>query len=115
MSASAWLLALLAYPLLEELVFRAGLLRWLDAKWLVKLPAVLGRWVGWQPWINNILTSLVFGLAHALTWPISHAVAVFVPSLFLGWLWQRYRSVLVCFTVHAAMNGLGILLDGVGA
>ena len=91
----AWLFGLLVYPVLEELVFRAGLLRWAD-----------GRWPRWRGWRTNLTVSVVFGLAHAWAWPWMHAVAVVAPSFVLGWLMQRYRSLALCVAVHAAFNAV---------
>lgn len=96
-SAAQWqplVLALLVYPLLEEVVFRFGLLRWADLRMTA------------PPWMTNGLVSMVFAASHAFSFSARHAAAVVAPSLLLGWLWQRYGSLVVCTAAHACMNGL---------
>lgn len=93
MTVTALLLALAVYPLLEEWLFRGMLLRELDQRFL--------KWRGWR---TNLAVSILFGLAHAVAWPISHAAAVVLPSLLFGWLWQRYQRLWLCVAVHAACN-----------
>jgi membrane protease YdiL (CAAX protease family) len=95
-TAQAWLLGLLVYPFLEELVFRAGLLRWADRRW--------PRWRGWR---TNLGVSVVFGLTHAWVWPWPHALAVVLPSLALGWLMQRYGRLGLCVAMHSLFNLVG--------
>lgn len=99
MTTEAWLLALLIYPLLEEWIFRGVLLRWCDERW--------PRWRGWR---TNLGVSLLFGLAHAWVWPWTHAVAVVIPSLALGWLMQRYGRLSLCVAVHGALNAVHYLV-----
>ncbi len=98
MTAWGWLAALLIYPFLEELVFRAGLLQWADEKW--------PQWRGWR---TNLGVSVLFGLAHVWAWPLTHAAAVVIPSLVLGWLMQRYHRLSICVVVHSAFNAVRYL------
>jgi uncharacterized protein len=98
-AALAWLLRLLVYPLLEEYVFRAGLLHWLN----MRFPALKG-------WRTNIFVSAIFAIAHLWTWPLLHGLAVFFPSLIFGWIWQRYQKLWLCVLVHAAFNAIGYTL-----
>jgi membrane protease YdiL (CAAX protease family) len=87
-------LALLVYPLLEETVFRWGLLHWADQRFAA------------YPWRNNVAVSVLFAACHAWAWGGLHAALVLWPSLLLGWLWQRTASLTACTTAHAAMNAL---------
>lgn len=100
--ALSWLLSLLVYPILEEYVFRANLLQWLDTR--------LARWRGW---LTNVIVSLVFSLAHLWVWPLMHCVAVFFPSLVFGWLWQRNQKLWICVVTHAIFNASGLLLNNI--
>jgi membrane protease YdiL (CAAX protease family) len=84
-------------PLLEEVVFRGGLQE-----------ALIRRSVG--PWTANIATSLVFVAAHLVGHTDRASLAVFPPSLLLGALYQRNRSVALCALLHAVMNGVGLVL-----
>jgi len=80
-------------PLTEELVFRAGLQEGL----LRRLRT---------PWIANALTALVFASLHVLVRGDAMAMAVAVPALLIGALYQRTRSLWPCIALHAAMNAL---------
>ncbi len=97
-TAWPWLASLLVYPLLEELVFRAGLLHWADARWPL-----------WRGWRTNLGVSLLFGLAHAWAWPWIHALAVVLPSLALGWLMQRHGRLAWCVLLHSAFNAVHLM------
>lgn len=63
---------------------------------------------GDNSWLNpaikaNILTSLFFTLLHL---PIqgSSGLLVFIPSLFYGWLYQKYRDIMLVILLHALSN-----------
>jgi hypothetical protein len=91
-------MAVVVFPLLEEVVFRWGLLDWLDR-----------RRRAWPPLANNAAVSLLFGLAHGAAWGVAHAAAVVLPSLLLGLVWQRWRSLWRCVLLHAGLNAVGRL------
>lgn len=78
-------------PLLEESVFRAGLQEWL-----------LRRGMGSRP--ANVFTALAFGALHALMRPQWLSLAVAVPALLIGGLYDRWRLVRWCVVCHATMN-----------
>ncbi|MEM1012585.1 MAG: CPBP family intramembrane glutamic endopeptidase [Planctomycetota bacterium] len=88
--------AVVAAPLAEEFFFRgvmqtgfiAGLAKMLDER-----PA---RWIG------IVVTSLLFAVIHPpFSWP-----AIFVLSLFLGWLYERRGNLWTPVMVHAGFNAL---------
>lgn len=85
-------LALLVYPLLEEVVFRWGLLHWADRRFAAR------------PWLNNVAVSVVFAACHMLVSGGLHAALVLGPSFLLGWLWQRTSSLTACTVTHSTMN-----------
>lgn len=88
---------LVVAPIAEEVVFRGLLLDyWLRRKWPF--------------YIGNLVVSLLFSSLHLVWRDLPTAVAVFVPSLVLGWLYQYRRSVVVVVSVHALMNGLFLIL-----
>lgn len=85
---------LLIAPLIEEMFFRgvvhAGLRRRHD---------ILG-----QPRVAIVVTAIAFGAAHLAIAPWSHALAVMLPALAIGWVYERSRSVLLCVLLHAMCN-----------
>lgn len=100
-SVPAICVLLLAAPVLEELVFRRGLHEQLLRRW----PADNG------PARATHLTTLTFGLAHALTRGPALGLAVLLPAWLIGRLYQRQRRVAGCTAVHAVFN-LGWLMFG---
>ncbi len=88
-----WLLA--GAPWAEELVFRAG------------LQAALRQRLGALAAIG--LASLLFAAAHVATAGPGGAAlgaATLLPSLLLGWLYERSGRVAPCVALHAAFNAL---------
>jgi membrane protease YdiL (CAAX protease family) len=85
-------------PVIEELLFRAGLQE-----------TLLRR--GLRPLWANLATSLAFGLLHGLTrsWPL--AAAVLLPSLVLGRVYQGNRRLEPVVALHAAMNLFWVALN----
>ena len=92
---------LVGAPVLEEVVFRAGLHEQL----------LLARVA---PPSANAVTAAAFALGHGLTRSWWLAAAVVVPAWALGWLYQRERRLAPCIAAHAAMNLVWIVI-GVGA
>ena len=87
---------LLLAPVLEEVVLRGGLhepLRRRSDFW--------GR-----PAVAVGLTAVAFGLAHLWLAPWTHALAVMVPALAIGVVFERTRSIFACVMVHAAFNAM---------
>jgi membrane protease YdiL (CAAX protease family) len=84
-------LLLVLAPVIEEVIFRAGLQE-----------TLLRR--GLRPLLANLATTLAFALLHGLgrSWPL--AAAVLLPSLVLGRLYQGTRRLGLVVALHAAMN-----------
>ena len=102
---NAYLLLLLA--LAEEIIFRAALQDRLGAWLASRSPAATPCRTGWKslvPSRANLITSALFSLLHLFSHPPLWAMAVFLPSLVYGLLWDRHRNVLPCWIVHAAYN-----------
>jgi len=93
----AFVLLGLAYPVIEELVFR-GLLQ----GWLRERPRLRLSRFGITP--ANLLTSLVFTALHFINHPPSAAAAVLVPSLIFGYFRDRHDSVLGPVWLHCFYN-----------
>jgi membrane protease YdiL (CAAX protease family) len=78
-------------PVVEELVFRAGLQKWLSQKIV-------------SPNLANGVTSTVFALMHyALSGNLA-SLTVFVPSLVLGWVYQKTGSLARVIGLHTILN-----------
>jgi membrane protease YdiL (CAAX protease family) len=83
---------LLAAPILEEAIFRAGLQEWLLRR---RVPA------GWA----NVATAATFAAAHCVARGVELlSLAAFVPALALGWVYGRHRSLRLCIALHMVMN-----------
>lgn len=95
-----YLSGILLYPVLEEVVFRGLLLEGLTRY-------VRARWHGLS--LANVLTSLLFVVAHFPFHPGYWASAVFVPSLLFGYSKERYRSLWPPMILHSFYN-LGFFL-----
>ena len=100
----AWLLPtrvavlLMVAPLLEEVLFRGGIQE-----------AMLRR--GVRPLAANLVATLAFAVLHGVTrsWPL--AVAVVLPSIVLGLVYQRNRRVTPVVALHSAMNLLWVEIN----
>jgi membrane protease YdiL (CAAX protease family) len=92
-----FLLLVVAYPVLEELVFRGALQGWLrSCSW------------GMAEWrhvtVANAITSVAFTLAHLIINPVPLLVAVFIPSLVFGYFRDRDDQLHVSIMLHVFYN-----------
>lgn len=94
MQATAWLKSLVVAPVIEELFFR-GVVQ----SGLRRSAAFRGR-----PWLIVGATALLFAMAHLIGTSALHAALVFGPALFIGWVYERTRSVGACMALHSAAN-----------
>lgn len=90
-----WLLAVLAYPVVEEIVFRGGLQPWLHR-------FAHESWRGITA--ANLYTTIVFTALHFAAHPPLWAAAVFVPSLVYGYFRDRHRAVAPAIALHVFYN-----------
>jgi uncharacterized protein len=106
-----WSLAFLSValwqPLVEELLFRGVIqghvLQFIDGQ---------KAWIGFS--IPNLLTSVLFTLAHLAGHSLSWALLVFAPSLCFGFVRDRFGSVYPSIALHAFYNaGYFLLMGGV--
>ena len=81
-------------PVIEEVLFRGIILR-----------GFLGNY---KPKMAIFLSALFFGLVHM---NVPQFVSAFTIGLFLGILYYRTQSLLLCIAVHALNNGIVILAD----
>ncbi len=89
----------IAAPILEELIFRGFMQTWLKQKWSF-IPAL-------------ILSSLIFALFHfspsqgPQNLPL--IVSFFTLSLFLGFLYEREKSLLAPIGLHMTFNSISVI------
>ena len=92
-----------AWPLLEEALFRGGV-----------QPALLRtRWGAREAWgltTANVATSALFAAAHLTTQALEWAAAAFVPSLVFGHFRERYGSIVPGAALHVFYNAGYFLL-----
>jgi len=94
---------LLAAPFWEEALFRRGLqYRLLVYPWTAQPLLGLSR--------ANWLTSCCFAAMH-IPWQGTASVTILIPSLALGWLFERKNLLFPCVLLHAWFN-LSWLLAG---
>lgn len=87
----------LLQPVLEELLFRGVV----QGQFRLRTWGVEKRWGMTQA---NLLTSVLFVLAHAFYHPPLWAVAVFVPSLVFGYFRDRYGNISPSLVLHVYYN-----------
>jgi membrane protease YdiL (CAAX protease family) len=97
-----YLLPVLVYPVLEEIVFR-GLLQELAQEFISR------RAFGPLS-LANLLTSLVFTGFHFLNHAPLWAALVFFPSLVFGFFKDRYRTLTAPIVLHGFYNAGFLLL-----
>ncbi|MFN0298832.1 MAG: JDVT-CTERM system glutamic-type intramembrane protease MrtJ [Burkholderiales bacterium] len=86
----------IAYPVLEEFVFRG----WLQPALSARLKQRLSPGVS----AANLMTSTLFALAHLWYHPPAMALATFFPSLVFGHMRDRYNHLLPAIALHAFYN-----------
>ena len=91
-----FLLPVLVYPVLEEIVFR-GLIQELVHEYLSK--ASLG-----PVSVANLLTSLLFAGVHFFYHPPLWAALVFFPSLVFGFFKDRTQGLMAPIILHVFYN-----------
>lgn len=86
-----------AYPFMEEIIFRGALQGWLlDVAW--------GRHRIVFISVANIITSLIFAGLHGFYHPALMAALVFFPSIVFGFFRDRTGSISAPMMLHMAYN-----------
>ncbi|MFK7855953.1 MAG: JDVT-CTERM system glutamic-type intramembrane protease [Granulosicoccus sp.] len=86
-----------AYPLLEEIVFRGGIQPALSTR-----PILARSAAGIS--IANVITSALFAVAHLLNQSILWSSLVFIPSLVFGWARDRHNTIVSPIILHMSYN-----------
>jgi membrane protease YdiL (CAAX protease family) len=97
------LMLLVVAPVLEELVFRAGLHEALLRREAERSPPAALTW-------PNLITALLFGAAHVALRPGLAGALTVLPAFAVGACYERRRRLLPCIALHAAFNALWLLL-----
>lgn len=107
--ATALLLVVVVYPVLEEIVFRGALQGYLLGKKFFAKPLMAAI-----PMLSmaNLLTSCVFVGMHFINHPPLAAALVFLPSLVFGWAMERYAHLFAPILLHAFYNAGYFVLFG---
>lgn len=92
----AWLLPVLLWPILEEMVFRDGVLRAVRQR-----PAGQRRLLGISA--ANAVAAVLFALIHLYAHPPAWALAVLVPGLLFGYCYER-GGLLAAIALHVWYN-----------
>lgn len=82
-------------PLIEEIVFRAGLIG-LGRKYIKKF------------WILNCLQAILFGIYHM---NLVQGAYAFVLGALLGYVFDRCGGFLSCLTLHMVINAAGLYIS----
>lgn len=88
----AWIAAVVAAPIAEELIFRGLIYTRLKRA----MPSVLAA----------VISSLLFGIAHGT---ILWAISTFLIGMLLIWLFETFHSLLASILAHSALNLIGML------
>lgn len=96
---SAVFVLLLLAPLLEETVLRRGLHAWGLRRWGGAAP----RWLA-RPSPVNLWVALLFAALHLLRLPLPMALAVVLPALVVGQVFEVTARLWPCVLTHAAFN-----------
>jgi len=88
-------LIILIYPILEEIVFRGLLLEFLTKRIRYRVSLLTAA---------NVLTSLVFVMAHLIYSEWVWALLIFFPSLVFGYMKERHQSLIAPIMLHSFYN-----------
>ncbi|CAN8140692.1 conserved membrane hypothetical protein [uncultured Thiomicrorhabdus sp.] len=104
-----WFYWILVFPILEELVFRG----WIQTS--IKQWYAQRKYYFWFERLRlsqaNIITSMLFASLHFALVPVWTVLFVFIPSLWFGWLKDRYQLLLPSMIFHAYFNALFLLFS----
>lgn len=89
--------AIIAAPVLEEFVFRGFLLQ--------TLRDVISDQT---PWVNIIVSSVIFAGIHISVTQWQTLPALFVLGGMLGWMYEKTGSLWPCIILHACFNALNV-------
>lgn len=96
-ASDRFFILVVAYPLMEEVIFRGALQGWLlDFAWARRRIVFIS--------LANIITSLVFTGLHGFSHPAVMAALVFFPSIVFGFFRDRTGSIAAPVILHSSYN-----------
>lgn len=94
-------------PVLEETIFRGGIQNYLKGK-IPTFKSIdnIKNVLSTKSFISlqNIVTSLLFSMAHLFYFSLLHAFLVFFPSLIFGIVYDRYHNLFFPIFLHGIYN-----------
>jgi membrane protease YdiL (CAAX protease family) len=100
---SVLLTLVLLFPIIEEILFR-GFIQSFLAKRLHQRWSIIS--------LANVLSSILFVLAHFINHPPVCALAVLIPSLVFGYIQERTNNLAAPIALHSTYNAGFFLLLG---
>lgn len=97
LAINAILLLVIAYPILEEIVFRGAI-----QSTLLQHSALRKSVAGIS--IACVLASVLFAAAHLFRQPAGWAALVFLPSVVFGWARERHKTLYSPILLHISYN-----------
>lgn len=91
-----FIIPVILYPVIEEIVFRGMVQEFLQKK--------LSGIVFFQLTKANVVTSIIFTALHFLYHPPLWASTVLLPSLYFGFLKERYQNLVPPILLHVFFN-----------
>ena len=92
-----FMLAILIYPVVEEMVFRGLVQEYFSGKQVLQKHFVCLS-------LANIVTSGLFALSHLASQPVFWALLTFFPSLVFGYFKDRHGRLTPCVVLHSVYN-----------
>ena len=88
----------IAYPIVEEIIFRGGMQGWLRKYQWAKI-TILGISIA------NVLVSIIFSILHIIIRPDDYTTyAIIIPSLIFGLFRDRHKHIISCTVLHIFYN-----------
>lgn len=95
--AATFILAVIAAPILEEVLFRS-----------IILDGFIKRY---NPTKAIVVSSLLFGVLHLNPWQF---IAAFILGIAIGWVYWKTKSLVSCIFIHFVNNGLSFYMSTLG-
>lgn len=91
-----FLMMAIAYPVVEEIVFRGAIQGYLLRKITRRAPGPISY--------ANAITSIAFAALHGIIWSNPWSLSVFFPSLVYGYFRERTGGLVAPIILHAFYN-----------
>lgn len=95
-------LAVVVYPVCEEIIFRGTIQAELQKRLKITRKGFF------HISLANLVTSLLFALIHALYFQTPLAAIVFFPSLVFGYMYEKEKHLFAPIFIHGTYNLIGL-------